>query len=120
VLVVDDEPMLLRAIRRFLAGEADVVLAASGAEGESIVAEDCDFDVVLCDLIMPGVSGIALYERLGSHCPDLQRRMVFLTGGAFVERASAFLSKVDNEVFEKPPDVDALRSLVRRFAAERS
>jgi CheY-like chemotaxis protein len=120
VLVIDDEPMLLRAIRRFLSGDADVVLASSGAEGAEIIGEDCQFDVVLCDLIMPGVSGIALYEKLGTLCPELQKRLVFLTGGAFVERTSEFLASVENVVLEKPPDVEALRDLVRRFAAARA
>ncbi len=119
VLVIDDEPMLVRVIRGFLVGEADVVVASSGAEGAAIIREDCRFDVVLCDLIMPGISGVALYERLGRKCPDLQRRLVFLTGGAFVERASDFLASVDNPVLEKPPKVEALRDLVRRFAAGR-
>lgn len=110
--------MLLRAIRRSLSTEAEVVAAASGGEGLAVLESDRDFDVVFCDLLMPEVSGIAVYERVGKLDPGLQRRVVFLTGGAVAERAHAFLAGIENAVVEKPPDVGILRDLIRRYGAD--
>jgi len=59
------------------------VIAATTAREAFEAIERSDFDVVFCDLIMPGAGGIDLYERLRSVRPGLERRIVFMTGGAF-------------------------------------
>lgn len=117
VLVVDDEPLLARSLSRLLGGEHDVVAVSSGLAALELLRTGERFDVLLCDLRMPGMSGIELYERVGASMPEVTERMVFFTGAAFSSDVRAFLRSVQNEHVEKPFDPPALRALVRRFVA---
>jgi CheY-like chemotaxis protein len=117
VLVVDDEPLLGRAVVRVLAPPHRVTLAGGGAEALALLASR-RFDVVLCDLMMPGLSGMDLYERLVRTAPEVAHRMVFLTGGAYTEDARAFLARVPNARLDKPFEPTALRQVVTRALAD--
>ncbi|MBX3468387.1 MAG: response regulator [Planctomycetes bacterium] len=112
ILVVDDEPMVLASFRRILAREHDVTSVGSAEEALRLLDAGASFDVILCDLMMPGTSGMDLYERLRGKAPDQAERMVFMTGGAFTARARSFLDQVKNPWFEKPFDVSKLMGLV--------
>ncbi|MGD0525578.1 MAG: response regulator, partial [Polyangiaceae bacterium] len=115
VLVVDDEPPIANTLRELLAPEHEVVAATSAREAFEAIAEG-DFDVVFCDLIMPGDGGIDLYERLRVARPGLERRIVFMTGGAFTERTAEFLASVDNRRVEKPFSLGLVEKIVREMA----
>jgi two-component system, NtrC family, sensor kinase len=67
--------------------------------------------------MMPEMTGMDLYEALGQIAPDQQRRIVFLTGGAFTERARSFLETVDNRFLMKPFDASTLLRLVAEAVA---
>jgi CheY-like chemotaxis protein len=69
------------------------------------------WDVVLCDLMMPELSGMELEARIAAAAPDLVARMTYLTGGAFTERSQAFLAE-GRPWLEKPVDPAALRAHV--------
>jgi PAS domain S-box-containing protein len=112
ILVVDDEPLIGATIRRVLKGQHDVVVAQSGADGKSILEEDQAFDLILCDLMMPGLSGMDLHEWLAGVSLKLADRMVFITGGAFTPKARAFVSATRNILVDKPFDPKNLRALV--------
>jgi signal transduction histidine kinase/ActR/RegA family two-component response regulator len=117
VLVVDDELLLLRALKNYLKSQADVVLAEGGEQALSALAEDPHFDLVLCDLNMPGIDGPGVYEVVkGSH-PELLDRFVFLTGGALTPRARKFLDHVQPRLVHKPVGADALLSLLNAAQA---
>ena len=73
--------------------------------------------MLLCDLHMPGMSGMALHAELQSFAPDLARRMVFLTGGADTPRAREFFETVSNPRLDKPTGLDALREAIDRMLA---
>ncbi|MDB4964937.1 MAG: Sensor protein [Myxococcales bacterium] len=111
VLVIDDEPAITRVVKRALAGH-DVVVAHSGRAALELLRGDPAFDAVLCDLMMPEVSGMDVYAELMRTNPDLTSRMVFMSGGAFTERAREFIQSVPNDLAEKPFDVQKLRQLV--------
>ena len=81
------------------------------------LAEDREFDVLLCDLMMPGVSGIDFYEYLQREAPDQLPRVIFLSCGAFTPRAQAFLDRVPNPHVEKPFELDELRDVIPRTLA---
>jgi CheY-like chemotaxis protein len=117
ILVVDDEPLVASALRRTLAREHDLTLVDSGAEALKVVSGGARFDVILCDLMMPGLSGMDLHAQMTALAPEQAARMVFMTGGAFTVEARAFLAHVPNERVEKPFDVEELRAVVRRVAA---
>jgi CheY-like chemotaxis protein len=107
ILVVDDQPMLARSLVRLLAGN-DVDTALGGREAIAML-EEKPYDVVLCDLTMPHVDGIDVYEHLKSCRLNPPERLVFMSGGAATERAHAFLNAVPNQKLNKPLSLQALR-----------
>jgi CheY-like chemotaxis protein len=112
---VDDEPVVGSVLRRIFGTSHEVTVALHGREALSILDGGADFDVVLCDVVMPDLSGPQLYEAVRQRHPSLVERFVFLTGGALHEKSCAFLSSIRNPVVYKPFDLGALRDLVRRF-----
>jgi len=67
-----------------------------------LLKKDQNFDVVLCDMMMPSVSGMDIHEWLSSEYPDLAKRMVFVTGGAFAPDAREYLERVETRQLSKP------------------
>jgi CheY-like chemotaxis protein len=112
VLVVDDDTMVGKALRRSLR-DYDVVVLDSAKGALARVTAGERFDVLFCDLMMPGMTGMDLHEELVLAAPDQAERMVFITGGAVTTRARDFVATVPNEVLEKPFDVQRLREIVR-------
>jgi signal transduction histidine kinase len=111
VLVIDDEPRIGTAIRRTLAAH-DVTALSSAREAIAALEGGAEFDLVLCDLMMPEMSGMEFFEAVTRDHPALARRIIFLTGGAFTPRAQAFLAEVPNARMDKPFDPKQLRALV--------
>jgi PAS domain S-box-containing protein len=114
VLVIDDEPHVGRALGRLLAEEHDIELVTSGQAALDRLAYDGRFDLVLCDVMMPDVDGIEVFERTLARDPDLARRFVFMSGGAFTPRSRAFMTTCKNPRLEKPFAVDHVRALLLR------
>jgi len=117
VLVVDDELLLARSLKRLLSPEHDVESAGSGREALALLGNGRRFDVILCDLMMPELSGMDLHAELSRSAPELAARMVFLTGGAFTPSAREFLERVPNPRVEKPFNLEELKRIVRDAAA---
>ncbi|QRK10699.1 PAS domain S-box protein [Archangium violaceum] len=114
VLIVDDEPAVGRALRRILR-EHDVELATSGRQALERLTADTRFHAVLCDVMMPDLGGKDLYEAVQQGGSGLERRFVFVSGGAFTQGARDFLSRVPNPTLEKPFDETAVRRVVREL-----
>ena len=113
VLLIDDEVHLAQGLQRALAPDHDVVLATSGREAKAILEGDDRFDVILCDLMMPDVTGMEVFAYVKTDRPQLAPRVVFMTGGAFTARARSFLDEVPNRCIEKPFELARLRSVIR-------
>jgi PAS domain S-box-containing protein len=113
ILVVDDEPKLGTTLRLALGDRYQVDVVDNGRDAQRILEEDGEFDLVLCDLMMPDVSGMDLYERVAAHRPDLAARFAFMTGGAFTERGRAFLRDHRVPRLEKPFSLDRVEELLR-------
>lgn len=111
VLIVDDDPMVNTALGRVLR-DHDVSLAQSGREALDLLVSGERFDVILCDLMMPEMTGMDLHAEVSRRIPNVSDRMVFLTGGAFTVAARDFLDRVPNHRLEKPCDAQALRAVV--------
>jgi len=111
VLVIDDDVQLAKTLARAL-GKHDTTIALGGSEALAILSERNDFDVILCDLMMPEVTGMELYQRVATERPDVAGRIIFMTGGAFTAAARTFLDTVQNECVTKPFDLVRLRALV--------
>lgn len=114
VLIVDDEVTLLSSLRRALARDVDIEVASSATEALAALERDNHFDVVLCDIMMPEVNGIELYERVSIKHPELHDRFVFMTGGALSAGMLQFLDSTDLPRLDKPFDVRELRRILRR------
>ena len=111
VLVVDDEPRMATAIQRLLRGHS-VVLAHSGSLALERLESDEPYDVILCDIMMPEMTGIEFYETIRERGLGYEERIVFMTGGSFFSHVSAFLNAIPNRWIEKPFATKALRSIV--------
>jgi CheY-like chemotaxis protein/two-component sensor histidine kinase len=112
VLVVDDEPLVLGAICRMLELDHDVTGVTGGHAALDHLAR-ARFDVVLCDLMMPGMNGIELYAVIHARFPELTDRIVFMSGGAATEATAAFVARTSNLVVDKPFDTETVLALVR-------
>jgi hypothetical protein len=64
--------------------------------------------------MMPEVTGMDLHAQVAREHPGLERRFVFMTGGAFTPRAAQFLAEVKNPCLEKPFEMDLVRALLGR------
>jgi CheY-like chemotaxis protein len=101
------------AVRRTLAREHDVTVLTSATEARNLIEGGERFDVILCDLMMPKMTGMELHAELTRLARDQAERMVLITGGAFTPNAQQFLDRVPNARVEKPFDATSLRVLVR-------
>jgi two-component system cell cycle sensor histidine kinase/response regulator CckA len=115
VLVIDDEPLILKLVSAVLALEHDVTCESRGESALARIRVGERFDAILCDLMMPQLTGMDLHEALLEIDPRQAQAMLFLTGGAFTPRARAFLDRVSNPTIEKPFDSEALRRGLRRL-----
>ncbi|MCE9670905.1 MASE1 domain-containing protein [Myxococcus stipitatus] len=112
VLVVDDEPRLAQSMRLLLEPYHDVVTTMRGGEALALLAAGHHFDVILCDLQMPETDGATLYRRLSVMAPELTRRVVFISGGAYTPETRMFIETVPNLVLEKPVRPEVLMASV--------
>jgi len=111
MLFVDDEASILRSYKRAFKGH-EVVTVMNGKEALAAIAERADFDLVICDLSMPTMSGMQLYHAVHECNPKLAARFIFATGGATQRELEEFLRSVTNRVLEKPFDLAVLRGII--------
>jgi len=112
ILVIDDDAMVGDSTANMLSREHDVVTVTGGAAGLEAVRAGARFDVILCDLMMPQMTGMDFFTSLSNLAPELMASVVFTTGGAFTPSARAFLKAVRNRFLEKPFELITLRALV--------
>lgn len=118
VLVVDDEVSFGKATQRILQNDHDTTFIESGRRALEMFRAGERFDVVLCDLMMPDMTGMDLHAALERECPEQAAAMVFVTGGAFSRRASDFLAATPNPCVDKPFVPDELRALVGELVSK--
>jgi two-component system, cell cycle sensor histidine kinase and response regulator CckA len=112
LLLVDDERRLLAVLKLALSEHHDVLVANDVREALAIALAEPPVDFILCDLMMPGSTGMDLHAALRQADPRLADRIIFMTGGAFTARARRFLSRVQNPRIEKPFMADDVLALV--------
>lgn len=112
ILVIDDEPNIGRVVTRMLA-KHDVEAVTSGREAKERLAADQSYDMIICDLMMPDLTGMDLHSWLTQEQPTLAERMVFVTGGAFTPHARQFLDAVANARVEKPFTATTIRRVLQ-------
>jgi CheY-like chemotaxis protein len=118
VLVVDDEPAIGIMLKRMLAASCEVTVANDGRAALALLLEPgARHDVVLCDLTMPLISGLALFERVHEARPELARSFAFMTGGFFGEELRERAGDVPR--LEKPFTAAELAAVVARVRRAR-
>ncbi|HTN84091.1 MAG TPA: response regulator [Sorangium sp.] len=120
ILIVDDEPLILRALRGILGTSHEVVCVRSGAQAQRTLQLDADFDVVLCDVVMQEGTGIELHEWMVAELPALADRVLFMTGGGTSEVSRRFLAAHGGRVLPKPIDPEELVRRVEGVLAGRA
>jgi PAS domain S-box-containing protein len=119
ILLIDDEPGMRRALQRLLQrGGYDVATAANGHEG-LVALEAHSYEVILCDIRMPGLDGPGFYQVLQQRHPHLLSRVVFLTGDVLGPEVQAFFAQVDNLRLEKPFKTQEVRRVIRHMLEAR-
>lgn len=114
ILVVDDEAGICRAIKRIL-GQHNVQTAASGEEAKALLEQDQSFDLIICDMMMPYMSGMDLHRWLQESHPGLAERFIFITGGAFTPKSKEYLAAVNTLCVDKPFDAGEFKELVAKL-----
>lgn len=116
LLVVDDEPEIRRGLQAMLRRFGRVDVAESAAEARALLSPGERYDLVLCDLMMPGESGEELYGWITSARPDLAPRVAYVTGGGprLVASQSAVTAQDGPPCLLKPFRRQELYEFVRR------
>lgn len=115
MLIVDDDRQVARSLARRLAKDAHVTVAHSGAEALAIFGQGRRFDLVLCDVMMPTMTGPALLEQASREHPGIDAVFVFMTGGLGADEMRR-IEQLGVECLSKPVEVAAIRA---RIAAKR-
>ncbi|MCP3136836.1 PAS domain S-box protein [Pyxidicoccus xibeiensis] len=118
VLVVDDEPAVGRVLQRILR-EHQVEVANSGRQALELLGRGPEPDAVLCDVMMPDLTGRDVYEAVRREHSGLEGRFVFVSGGAFTTGAREFLGSIPNLLLEKPFDESRVRHVVEELVRKR-
>jgi two-component system NtrC family sensor kinase len=116
-LLVDDEDVIRLALRRFFQRQGwQVDEAEDGAAALDFVVGPAaaTYDVILTDLLMPGMSGKDFYARIAEARPELLPRVIVSTGNAMAPEAFEFLRRTGCPVLNKPFELAELRALIAR------
>ncbi|HSY20532.1 MAG TPA: response regulator [Polyangiaceae bacterium] len=110
VLIVDDQPEIARALSRVFAADAKVTIAQSGKDALAQI-ETTSFDLVICDVMMPGMTGPELFERVKAIDAKTASAFVFTTGGVDAHHEKE-LRATGARWLTKPVEIRDLRKLL--------
>ncbi len=113
ILIVDDEPMITAILSRLIGKDHVVFVSHSSTDVRDRLRAGERFDAILCDLMMPEMSGVDLHAEVTQFAPDQAAKMIFMTGGAFTDATRAFLDRIPNPRIEKPFDVGHVRDAIK-------
>lgn len=112
VLVIDDHPAMGMSLKLMLSPEHEVEIAATPEAALSLLSA-ARFDLVLCDVMMPGMSGVELFAKVSAQDGALAQRFVLMTGGATSAAMARAIEGSKLKVLEKPFDPELLRGMLR-------
>lgn len=115
VLLIDDDTSMAKVVPRLLRDLHDVEAELDARDALARLQRGEAFDVILCDLTMPYMTGVEVFEAVFALSPALAARIVFLTGGVLSAEAGAFLDECANLVIYKPFSMNRLRAVVASY-----
>lgn len=102
ILVIDDEPEIVFLLQRVLEGEGYDVVAVNGGHEALEALSRGSYDLVICDLKMPGIGGRDIFDYVTEHRPELVDRVIFTTGDTVSSDSRAFLQETQQPFISKP------------------
>jgi CheY-like chemotaxis protein len=115
LLVIDsDESLVLPLARALQPWNVHVEAALSAIAALARLESGERFDLVLCEVMLPGMDGIEFQRRLSLVLAEEAKRLVFVVSGARTVRVEQFLAHTSNAVLEAPIDAGALHAMIER------
>ncbi len=111
VLIVDDQLPIARTLARMLGRYVETVAVGSGSDALEMLERGERFDLVLSDVMMPGMTGTQLFERARALDPAIAEVFVFMTGGAVGEERERMVATGARHL-SKPVGLHELRALL--------
>ncbi|MCY1015103.1 hybrid sensor histidine kinase/response regulator [Pyxidicoccus sp. MSG2] len=115
LLLIDDEPSVGSSVSRLVRDVYEVRAVQGAREALQLLSEGERFDAILCDLMMPGMSGMDFVVELERMAPDLVLRTGLMTGGAFTPQAREFVGRHSRGLLEKPFEREGLCTFVEHL-----
>jgi two-component system NtrC family sensor kinase len=115
VLVIDDQPSFLVSLRLAMQELIEIHEEGSARAALARLRKGEHFDAIVCDLMMPDLSGMDFHDQLSSDLPSLLPKVIYMTGGAYTPKAREFLQSVSNASIEKPFLPEELEALLARL-----
>jgi CheY-like chemotaxis protein len=113
ILVIDDEPSVVRALTGLLRRDGYLVGTASNGRHALAQLQERSYDVIVCDLHMPDLDGPAFYALLVCQYPALRQRVIFLTGDTIGEASRTFLTQSGRPWLRKPSSIATIRRAIQ-------
>jgi CheY-like chemotaxis protein len=117
VLVIDDDPMIVRALGRLLRSAYEVTTSTRPTEALDKITNGARYDAILCDVMMPELTGMELHHALVLASEGQARRIVFMTGG-LTRETQQLLDAVPNLCVAKPFDMPEVLAALRMVISE--
>jgi len=116
ILVIDDDKSLRDVIATALEKEHDVVALESAVEALSHLDEAEPYDWVICDVMMPAMTGMEFFETIRARGTGFEKKIILMTGGAFTPKVRAWMDGLANPKLEKPFRIRQLKELLDKPA----
>jgi two-component system OmpR family response regulator len=115
ILLIDDEPSFVSVLARLLRHDGSTVDTAADGHRALRHLHERRYDVVLCDLRMPGLDGIEFYNMLSHHHAYLRKRVLFLTSDTLGAESQAFLEQCGQPWMYKPCNAADIRTAIQQM-----
>ena len=112
ILLVDDDPALADTLKNLLEAHNFVVTSVSNGAAALREIMGLDFDVIICDMMMPEMPGDMFYLAVQKVKPYLAQRFLFVTGHSGNPKVEAFLRKIEALVLYKPVEINDLVEMI--------
>ncbi len=114
ILVVDDEEWILALAQELLWAVGHGVETAPDGEAALAAIQRRNFDAIVCDWKMPGISGVQFYQRLLEARPQMAERVLFMSGEVIDQSFQEFLRRGEKTCLAKPFPVEDFRNAVEK------
>lgn len=113
ILVIDDDATIRKILSRLLSRDHRVTCASQGQEALNLLDSGQEFEVILCDLMMPVMDGREFFLTLQQRYPQWVERVIFLSGGASDEVHQEFVDSLLQPFLHKPLPIEHLREMIQ-------